>query len=196
MSTGGHGSPPRRHPPDPRRFDFLGNLGNRVGRREPAVSLHTARVTRRLAIGAALVVVLAACNSPEPTPSSSSVPLKSPALTPMPLVGWILLWDEDAWPEPAPDMPCSGVGAWDALVDGATVVVLDPAGDRIATGSVDGGIRGPSSQCTFTFFVEELPYAESYTLLIGEQEPLTYSRAELKSADPNQLSVDVRLGYD
>ncbi|HJT63395.1 MAG TPA: hypothetical protein VJ839_01320 [Candidatus Limnocylindria bacterium] len=107
-----------------------------------------------------------------------------------------MLWDELAWPIPAPDSPCTGMGEWDDVAAGATVVVLDPAGHRVATGSVDGGNRGPSSQCTFTFFVEELPYAESYTLRIGEQEPLTYSRAKLKSADPNQLSVDVRLGYD
>ena len=155
--------------------------------------LHTARVIRRRAIGATLIFLLAACSSPEPTPSPSSAASQLPSLTPIVLTGTVLLWDEVAWPVPDPGARCGGMGAWDDITGGGSVLVLDPAGNDVAAGHLDPGARGPSSQCVFTFFVEGLPDMESYRVLIGDQEPQDYSREELEGLD---WDVNVRLGYE
>ncbi|MEX0629953.1 MAG: hypothetical protein WEE67_06270 [Chloroflexota bacterium] len=79
--------------------------------------------------------------------------------------------------------PCEGQGGYGDIVGGAQVVVRDGAGEIVATGALDAGVKGADEQCSFTFAVEGIPNAEFYDVEVSHRGELAYSREDMEGAD-------------
>ncbi len=99
---------------------------------------------------------------------------------------------------PGGDMEdCTGIGAYEELRDGAAVVVSDETGRVLGRGVLSEGRAGtlsgrePGSDleqlvqdtltCSFTFRVEDLPRAQSYTLEVADKGQVSYPAEEIQT---------------
>ncbi len=98
--------------------------------------------------------------------------------------------------------PCGeGVGAFPEIHTGTPVQVVDDGGGVVAIGGLLDGfvdlLPYPDVQaraiavCRFDFEIKDLPDLESYQLLIGQEQPIPFSKARLESQG---WAVTIELG--
>lgn len=139
------------------------------------------------------LVLLAACAGA--TTSTTTEPVEV-------IVGTIVLRQHtvrptvvfDAQGNQQPEAPCSGRDGYDDLTAGAQVVVSDAEGTIIGSDHLEPGVRveiEDSVFCQFTFSVKVSPGENFYTVEVSDRGELTYSRADLETAN---WTVDLELG--
>ena len=86
---------------------------------------------------------------------------------------------------------CWGRGGYDDISSGLGVVIKDGAGTIIAKDELWSGKNTGRNECTFPFYVSNIPDADFYTIEVGRRGSLIYSRDEIARAD---WSVAFSLG--
>lgn len=79
--------------------------------------------------------------------------------------------------------PCTGLGGFDDLRRGTTVMVKDENGKVLAVGKLEGGLVVALETCRFTFKVANIPDADFYQIEVSHRGALTYSRGDLDKRD-------------
>ena len=86
---------------------------------------------------------------------------------------------------------CWGRGGYNDISSGLGVVIKDGAGTIIAKDELWAGKNTGRNECTFPFYVSNVPDADFYTIEVGRRGSLVYSRDEITRAD---WSVAFSLG--
>lgn len=80
---------------------------------------------------------------------------------------------------------CWGRGGYDDISGGLGVVIKDGAGTIIAKDELWSGKNTGRNECTFPFYVSNVPDADFYTIEVGRRGSLIYSRDEIARVDWN-----------
>jgi hypothetical protein len=174
----------------------------------------------RLLLVSAIALLLAACGGAAPTPSPVPIPTRGPAnhviagTVTLYNDGDVMRngvdtnsYNEGNLPGPDNAFPCAGTADFADIATGAEISIADDGGAVLSQGTlVDdvpktydkfpkalGGL--PTSpirtQCYYTFELDDVADAASYTLKVGNQAGLSYSAADLATQN---WTVAVTLG--
>jgi hypothetical protein len=148
---------------------------------------------RRAIIALTITAFVAACGTNRPSATSSG----APAATTHTITGTFALTgtedtaavDEDGMPVDGEFIDlgqygCAGTNGYDDIETGLQVQVSNEAGTAIGTGELGLG-EMTSTECRFSFAVQNLPIAKFYKITVGHRGELDYSYQELQAAGWN-----------